>query len=107
MDALQALEQKVSFLVSKVKELKTNNDQLKVDLEKSEKEQQELRAENAKMAEENGQLLAKLEALEVESVKKHDKVEELNQERMLTKLAVDDLLERLKVIDSIVEEYQQ
>lgn len=103
MDALQLLEQKISSLVTMVKELRTENGQLRKSIEAISKDYADLRAENAKLAEDNAQMTAKLEGLEKEALKGSDQIDELNQERALTKMAVDDLLERLKVIDSLVE----
>lgn len=103
MDVLQLLEHKVSALVTIVKELKADNVQLKMSLDAISKDYADLRAENAKLLEENAQLVEKAETFEKETIKGCGQIDELNQERVLTKLAVDDLLERLKVIDTLVE----
>ena len=103
MDALQLLEQKISSLVSRVKEVQEANGQLRADAESLDKENKELKAENAKLAEDNMQLLAKATDLEKKALEGNDQIDELNQEKALTKLAVDDLLDRLKSIDSLVE----
>jgi len=69
MEMLQKLERKIIELISLV---------------------QELKAENARLVDENYQLLEKLTKLHSE---------ELNQERIRTKLFVDDLI---KSIDSLI-----
>lgn len=104
MDALQQLEQKINSLVGLVKNLREKNIQLKTELEVLSKEQASLKNENAKLAEENARLVDKIESMEKEVLKDNGQIDELNQEKVLTKIAVDDLLERLKVIDSIVEQ---
>src|SRR5579872_253477 len=103
MDGFQVLEQKISYLVSKVKELKEKNDSLLFDIETLRKENSDVKMENAKFLEENAQLNLKLEILERDALIGTDQINELNEERSLTKMAVDDLLERLKVIDNLVE----
>ena len=104
MDALQLLEQKISALVELIKGLKQNNIKLKTDFDMLSKEHASLKNENAKIAEENARLADKAESVEKEALKGSGQIDELNQEKALTKIAVDDLLERLKVIDSIVEQ---
>lgn len=104
MDTLQLLEQKISSLVELIKGLKEKNNTIKAELELLNKEHTSLRNENAKLAEENARLADKIESIEKEALKGNGQIDELNQEKALTKVAVDDLLERLKVIDSIVEQ---
>ena len=103
MEVFQVLEQKISDLVSRVTELKEKNNSLHGEIELLRKESSEMKIENAKFAEENAQLNLKLEMLERDALRGNDQINELNEERSLTKMAVDDLLERLKVIDSLVE----
>lgn len=69
MEILQALERKIAQLIALTNELKSTN---------------------ARLAEENEQLLHKLTTIQSE---------ELNQERLRTKMFVDDLI---KSIDSLV-----
>jgi len=76
---LKVLEKKIYSLVELVKELKT---------------------ENAKLAEENAQLLAKLESVQDSMFTESNRVEKLDQEKTMTKMVVDDLI---KSIDSLVE----
>ena len=72
MNVFKVLEEKLVVLAELVKELKT---------------------ENAKLAEENAQLAAKLLMLQ-------NSLQENKQEKELTRLVVDDLI---KSIDSLVE----
>lgn len=104
MDALQLLEQKVSSLVELVKGLKEKNLEIKNELDALNKDYAGLKTKNAKLTEENTRLTDKIELIEREALKGNGQIDELNQEKALTKIAVDDLLERLKVIDSIVEQ---
>ena len=90
-------------MVDRIKELKEENGRLRADTAILDKENKELKAENAKVAEENMQLLAKAGDLEKKALEGNDQIDELNQEKALTKLAVDDLLDRLKSIDTLVE----
>ena len=78
MSTLKALEEKLASLVELVKDLKT---------------------ENAKLAEENALLAAKLSMLESSLQDDALQLDELKQEKELTKLVIDDLI---KNIDSLV-----
>ncbi len=103
MDTLQLLEQKISSLIALIKELKEKNGQLDKEIATMRKESKELKAQYAKFAEENAQLIKKVDSSEKKARDGNDQIDELNQEKTLTKMAVDDLLERLKSIDSLVE----
>lgn len=103
MNPLQLLEQKISSLVEKTKEFKDKNAQLSKELEALTKQNKDLKAENAKFAEHNAQLQANLNDMKKKALEGNGQIDELNQEKALTKMAVDDLLERLKSIDSLVE----
>ena len=83
MKALAVLEKKVASLLELIKELKT---------------------ENAKLAEENAQVLAKLKTLKGSALIDSKRAQELDKEKTLAKSLVDDLI---KNIDSLVEENQQ
>lgn len=78
MEALNVLEQKFASLVKLTSELKT---------------------ENSKLIEENLRLKENVETLEHSLLKNHQNLEELQQEKAMTKMVVDDLL---KNIDSLV-----
>ncbi len=103
MDALRLLEEKISSLVTIIKELKKKNKQLSDEVHAISKEKSKLITENAKVAEENAQLLVKASSLEKKALEGNDQINELNQEKALTKIAVDDLLDRLISIDSLIE----
>lgn len=79
MNVLKQLEEKLICLAELVKELKT---------------------ENAKLAEENAQLSAQLSMLQNAFKDDSKRIDELKQEKELTRLVVDDLI---KSIDSLVE----
>jgi len=79
MNVLKLLEEKLVCLAELVKELKT---------------------ENAKLAEENAQLSAELIMLQNSLKDDCKRIDELKQEKELTRLVVDDLI---KSIDSLVE----
>lgn len=93
MDALKIFEEKLTKLAERIKELSAENSQL---LE----ETKELRTENSNLVEENAQLSAKVSLLEKNLMDDSRRIDELKQEKELTKLVVDDLI---KSIDSLVE----
>ena len=104
MNTLQLLEQKISSLVTMIKELKAKNSKQQEELDFLHKNYVSLKAENVQLTQGNARLVATVEALEAAALKGTGQIDELNQEKTLTKMAVDDLLERLKIIDSIVEQ---
>jgi len=79
METLKLLEQRIEQLLDLIKELK---------------------AGNARLTEENARLTENLETLESSVLKETASIEELNQEKALTKRVVDDLIRN---IDSLVE----
>lgn len=79
MNDLKLLAEKLNYLAELVNELKT---------------------ENAKLAEENAQLSAELVMLQNSLKDDTQRIDELKQEKELTRLVVDDLI---KSIDSLVE----
>lgn len=83
VETLSVLEKKVVSLIDIIKQLKT---------------------ENARLIEENEQLATKLTMMQ--SVVHNDakRVEELDNEKALTKMVVDDLI---KSIDSLVQDEKQ
>jgi hypothetical protein len=80
LDQLQQLEKKVTLLIGMVRDEKVFNEQL---------------------AQENKELIGRLEALENSLLKETKSMEELHQERALTKNVVDELISS---IDKLVEE---
>ena len=91
-------------MVELIKGLKEKNLEIKAAFDALTKEYASLKVKNGKLAEENARLADRVELIEREALKGNGQIDELNQEKALTKIAVDDLLERLKVIDSIVEQ---
>lgn len=83
MEALSILEKKVVSLIDIIRQLK---------------------AENARLIEENVQLASKLTLMQGAVHEDAKRVEELDQEKALTKMVVDDLI---KNIDSLVESENQ
>lgn len=83
METLSVLEKKVVSLIDIIRQLK---------------------AENARLAEENTQLVTKLTLMQGVVHDDAKRVEELDQEKALTKMVVDDLI---KSIDSLVEGEKQ
>ncbi len=80
---LKMLEEKIASLVDLVKELKT---------------------EKVRLIEENAQWQAKIKSLEKSVTTDNQRLEELSQEKALTKMVVDDLI---KSIDSLVRPQQR
>lgn len=83
METLSILEKKVVSLIDIIKQLK---------------------AENARLIEDNAQLASRLNILQGAVHEDAKRVEELDQEKALTKMVVDDLI---KNIDSLVEGEKQ
>src|SRR5579864_1027379 len=104
MEVIFALEEKVKTLIACIKKLK---DQLHASLQENDilkAEIQELKAENTTLAEHNAQLTVQLKAIESSMLIETDHVNELKEERSVTRSALDDLI---KSIDSIVENENQ
>lgn len=100
MAVLSLLEQKIAALISLVAEHKKKNKQLQAAKDKVDATYNELKIENAKLAEENAQLLAKLSTVENSFLKDNKQLEELREEEKLTKSMIDGLI---KSIDALVE----
>jgi hypothetical protein len=83
VETLSILEKKVVSLIDIIKQLK---------------------AENARLVEENAQLVSKITFLQGAVHEDAKRVEELDQEKALAKMVVDDLI---KNIDSLVEGEKQ
>jgi FtsZ-binding cell division protein ZapB len=83
VETLSILEKKVVSLIDIIKQLK---------------------AENARLMEDNAQLASKISFLQGAVHEDAKRVEELDQEKALTKMVVDDLI---KNIDSLVEGEKQ
>lgn len=77
MEILKKLEEKIANLVDLVKDIKT---------------------ENAKLAEENAQLTAKLELLEHNIDSDVKRIDKLKEEKESTKLIVNDLIKNIELL---------
>ncbi|MCK5632622.1 hypothetical protein KAH94_02655 [bacterium] len=111
MEALNVLENKILTLLSFIKKLKVENDSLKKECEQLKIECTELTSNQVKINEENTslhknveQLTKKLETIEESMLLNNKGMDLLNQEKVETKLLIDDLI---KDIDSLVESENQ
>lgn len=115
MEHLSILEKKIALLIENKKNDARRLQDLEAEAEISREENVRLSAlleenrlttgeEIAKLRETNAHLCAQIEKLEDTLLVRHQNVEALNQERELTKMAVDDLI---KDIDSIVNNEQR
>lgn len=110
MKTLSVLEKKINALIDIAKTLKEENAELRKGSEalKSKiKENQELKTENAKIAEENAQLNQQLKSIETTAVKGGKELKKLHDEQEKTKHAVDELLNIIQGIDALVEGEKQ
>lgn len=105
IDKLSLLEKKIISLVEIIKDLKAENIKLAEDkttlLARIEEEKNQL---IVRLEEERNQLALRLEMVENSLLKGAQNIEELNQERVLTKMVVDELINS---IDRLVEHEQQ
>jgi len=97
MEALGLLEKKIKNLVEFVGKLKGENAKLKT-------ENSRLKDENVKLLKEIKSFEIRMESTEGSILEQSKNLEELSQEKELTKIVVDDLI---KNIDSFVQENQQ
>src|SRR5258708_1614964 len=104
MEVLLMLEEKVKTLVAVVKSMKEQQNALQSKYDSLKTEIVELKAENAKLAEGNAQLTFQLNTIESSMLKETGHVQELTEERSITRLVLDDLI---KSIDLIVENENQ
>lgn len=100
MELLLALEEKIKMLVLYIKSLKEQLHMLQHNNDALKSEQKELKAENAKLAESNAQLMSQLNLMENSILLETGHLNELKEERLVTRTVLDDLI---KSIDSIVE----
>lgn len=104
MEVIFTLEEKVKTLIACIKTLKEEVHTLQPENVSLKADIQELKIENAKLAEHNAQLIMQLKAIENSMLLETDHVNELKEERSITRSALDDLI---KSIDSIVENENQ
>jgi chromosome segregation ATPase len=104
METLSVLEKKIASLVTLIKDLKTQNNQLQVEKDTLSLECDVLKEQHTKLAQANAHLIEQLDAIESSLLQGTKDVEDLSLEKSLTKAVVDDLI---KSIDALVENEQQ
>lgn len=104
MESLVILEKKLYQLVALVQDFSQKNRDLVHAHESLKQTLEDLRFENAKFAEENAKLAAKLRVIEDSLQKENSESNALQQEKNLAKLVVDDLI---KSIDALIERESQ
>ena len=104
MEVLLVLEEKIKTLVAMIKCLKKQNEALQSKYDSLNEGHEALKAENDKLAESNAQLALQLKTIENTILKETGHVQELTEERSMTRLVLDDLI---KSIYSIVENENQ
>jgi len=104
MEVMLILEEKINTLIAKVKQAKEQHDALQSKYDLLKNEFAELKAENDMLSEANAQLTFQLNTIEKSVQKETVHVQELTEERSMTRSALDDLI---KSIDLIVENENQ
>jgi uncharacterized coiled-coil DUF342 family protein len=104
MEVVLILEEKIKALIAKVKQDKEQFEALQSKYDVLINEVAELKAENNVLSEGNAQLTFQLNAIEKSVQKETVHVQELTEERSITRSALDDLI---KSIDLIVENENQ
>lgn len=104
MEVVLILEEKIKTLIAKVKQDKEQFEALQSRHDLLKNEFAELKAENNLLSEANAQLTFQLNAIEKSVQKETVHVQELTEERSMTRSALDDLI---KSIDLIVENENQ
>jgi len=104
MEVVLVLEEKIKALIAKIKQSKEQYDALQSKYDVLINELAELKAENNVLSEGNAQLTFQLSTIEKSVQKETVHVQELTEERSITRSALDDLI---KSIDLIVENENQ
>ena len=104
MEVVLVLEEKIKTLVAMAKCSKEQYVALQSKYDSLKSEFDKLKAENDMLSEGNAQLTFQLNAIEKSILKETCHVQELTEERSITRSALDDLI---KSIDSIVENENQ
>jgi uncharacterized coiled-coil DUF342 family protein len=104
MEAVIVLEEKIKALIAMAKETKEKYNALQSKYDSLKAEFAELKTENDMLFEGNAQLTFQLNAIEKSVQKETGHVQELTEERSMTRSALDELI---KSIDSIVENENQ
>jgi cell division protein FtsB len=104
MEVVLVLEEKIKALITMAKGMKEQHEALQLKHDSLKSENAELKAENDTLTENNAQLTFQLNTIEKSILKETGHVQELTEERSMTRLVLDDLI---KSIDSIVENENQ
>jgi FtsZ-binding cell division protein ZapB len=104
MEVVLVLEEKVKALIATIKTMKKECGDLQSKYDLLQDENAQLKAENDRLTEGNAQLTFHLNTVEKSILKETGHVQELTEERSITRLVLDDLI---KSIDSIVENENQ
>jgi len=104
MEAVLILEEKIKALIATMKTMKIDYQELQSKYNLLQSENDQLKAEHEKLTEGNAQLTFQLNTIEKSMLKETGHVQELTEERSITRLVLDDLI---KSIDSIVENENQ
>ena len=104
MEAVIVLEEKINALIAMAKNTKEQHNALQSKYDSLKAEFAELKTENDMLFEGNAQLTFQLNAIEKSVQKETGHVQELTEERSMTRSALDELI---KSIDSIVENENQ
>jgi len=100
MEILLALEEKIKTLLVQLKNVKNQLHSEQHTNSSLKSENEELKAEVSKLSENNAQLVNQLNVMENSILLETGHVNELKEERLVTRTVLDDLI---KSIDSIVE----
>lgn len=104
MEVVLLLEEKIKALIVIINNTKNDYNELQSKYDLLQDENVQLQAANDKLTEDNAQLTVQLNTIEKSILKETNQVQELSQERSMTRLVLDDLI---KSIDSIVENENQ
>lgn len=104
MEAVLVLEEKIKTLIAMAKSSKEQYAAVQSKYDSLKADYAELKAENDMLFEGNAQLTFQLNAIEKSIQKETGHVQELTEERSMTRSVLDDLI---KSIDSIVENENQ
>ena len=104
MEVVLVLEEKIKILIAMVKSMKDDYASLQSKYDSLQNEAAQLKVENNDLIESNAQLTFQLNTIEKSILKETGHVQELTEERSITRLVLDDLI---KSIDSIVENENQ
>lgn len=104
MEVVSILEEKIKTLIAAVKGIRHEHITLQSKYDFLQNENTQLKAENVRLTECNAQLNLQLRTIEESMLKETGQIQELTEERSITRLVLDDLI---KSIDSIVENENQ